>query len=355
MTVRLTWLLITLSVPLLTLVTCANPQPLPVAPTPIPTLIPATLPPQPTATLRPAALGVTFPSRRPSGRVAGELYQQNCANCHGINGTGAVPGARDLSDADYLRGETPLRFYQIISDGRGSMPGWQEQLSADERWDLAFYIWHFATSAEILGRGEAIYQQNCATCHGSNGKGVVPDTADFTNVEWMAVRAPTDFFQVVTEGRGTMPSWQGRLSPAERWAAIEYLRTFAYEPPTSPRTAMLTEASPTPSPTEEPTATPVPSTATPTPEAAATSEAEAAPPAGEAADGERLFADTGCVACHGAAGEGGLGPKLVGVEKSDAELFAAINSGIPGTAMMPFGDRLSDEEIRDLIAFIREL
>jgi mono/diheme cytochrome c family protein len=27
-----------------------------------------------------------------------------------------------------------------------------------------------------------------------------------------------------------MPAWQDRLSPEERWAAIEYVRAFGYEP-----------------------------------------------------------------------------------------------------------------------------
>jgi mono/diheme cytochrome c family protein len=91
------------------------------------------------------------------------------------------------------------------------------------------------------------------------------------------------------------------------------------------------------------------------PEEAATPRAETATSAGDAANGEKLFAAHGCGACHGTAGEGGVGPKLVGAEETDAELFAAIKSGVPGTAMMAFGDRLSDEEIRDLIAFIRQL
>ncbi|MFQ5593746.1 MAG: cytochrome c [Anaerolineae bacterium] len=348
MTGRPTWLLIILSMFLVALTSCANPQPLPVAPTTIPTLIPATLPPEPTATLRPAALGVVFPSRQPSARAASALYQQNCANCHGVDGQGLVPNARNLSDADYMRGQSPLRFYQIISDGRNEMPAWQNEMPVDNRWDLAFYTWSFATPSDMLDQGKAVFQQNCVTCHGPDGKGVVPGTPDFTNVESVAGKAPSDFFQVVTEGKGTMPSWQGRLSPDERWAAIEYMRTFAYEPASSPGAATSSQAPPAASPTEEPTATPLT-------KVVGTSEAGAEATGGDAANGEQLFVDNGCVACHGDAGEGGVGPALAGIEDGDEELFDAIKNGKTGTAMVAFGASLSDNAIRDLLAFIRQL
>lgn len=352
---HLAWVAITLFMIVLAASSCANPQPLPVAPTKIPTLIPATLPPEPSPTLRPAALGVTFPSRPPSAQTAEEPYRQNCANCHGDDGKGLVPDARNFSDADYLRGESPLRFYQIISDGRGSMPPWQDQLTVDQRWDLAFYVWNFAIPKQTLDRGEAIYQQNCVACHGADGKGVVPGTPDFTSVEWMSTRSPGDFFQVVTEGRGTMPSWQGRLSAAERWAAIEYLRTFAYEPAARLDATTRGQAPAAPSPTEEPTATSAPPTVAPPSEATETPEVQAVPAPGDADNGSQLFVATGCVACHGAAGEGGVGPKLAGIEDEDAELFDAIKNGRAGTAMLGFGNQLSDADIRDLIAFIRQL
>ncbi|MFQ5340129.1 MAG: c-type cytochrome [Anaerolineae bacterium] len=220
-----------LAITLLALLGCVASEqpPVVIATTPIPSLIPATLPPQPIATLMPAAVQVTFPSRRPSTKAAASQYQERCITCHGPEGQGVVPGARNFSDVDYLRGQSPLRLYEIISDGRGSMPGWADVLSVNERWDLAFYVWNFAASLLVLQRGEAIYQRNCATCHNADGTGSVPGTPDFTQVEWMAGYAPRDFFKVLTEGQGSMPSWQGKLSPEERWASIEFIRSLAYE------------------------------------------------------------------------------------------------------------------------------
>ncbi|MFQ5592689.1 MAG: c-type cytochrome [Anaerolineae bacterium] len=213
------------------LLSCSAPQQPVVYTTPIPSLIPATLPPPPAATPLPVGLEVTFPSRQPSPPTAGPLFQEHCATCHGPEGKGIVPNARNLSDVDYLRGQSPLRLYDIISNGRGSMPGWVDTLSVNERWDLVFYTWNFASSPLVVKLGKAIYQQNCATCHSADGTGSVPGAPDFTNIEWVASHAPRDFFKVLTEGQGGMPSWQGKLSPDERWASIEYIRAFAYEQP----------------------------------------------------------------------------------------------------------------------------
>jgi len=330
---RLTWLLILLSLSLATVVVlgCTSPQPLPVAPTAIPTLIPATLPPEPTATLRPAALGVTFPSRRPSVQAAAVLYQQHCANCHGPDGKGLVPNARDFSDADYMRGQSPLRFYQIITDGRNEMPGWQDQLSVDERWDLAFYAWSFATSSEMLEQGKTIYAQNCITCHGPDGKGVVPGAPDFTDIERVASRTPSELFTVVTEGRGVMPSWQGRLTPDERWAAIEYLRTFAYEPATVASAATPSET-PTTESAQEPTATPA--------------EAAVVIPV--------TYVQKGCVGCHGDKAQGLVGPILAGLPTE--HIKNTVRSGVPEAGMPPFdSSALSDEDLEALAQALHAL
>jgi mono/diheme cytochrome c family protein len=206
------------------------------------------------------------------------------------------------------------------------MPGWQDKLSVDERWDLAFYIWNFAIPLEMLNQGKTIFEQNCVACHGPDGKGVVPGAPDFTNVEWMASRAPSEFFQVVTEGRGTMPSWQGRLSPDERWAAIEYIRSFAYEPVSSAATTTSSQAPPAASPTEEP------------------------PPAAIPA----LYAEKGCVACHGDKAQGLIGPILAGV--SVRHIKAVVRSGAPDEGMPPFDQKaISDDDLETLAQALNSL
>src|SRR3954471_290874 len=72
--------------------------------------------------------------------------------------------------------------------------------------------------------------------------------------------------------------------------------------------------------------------------------------------GEALF-QTHCSYCHGSFGEGGRGADLTaGVYRHggrDAELYASVRNGIPGTEMAPV--RVSDEDVWKMIAFVRRL
>jgi aldose sugar dehydrogenase len=66
-----------------------------------------------------------------------------------------------------------------------------------------------------------------------------------------------------------------------------------------------------------------------------------------------------CANCHGQNGSGGSAPSLLDDEwthgGSDAELAASIENGWPGTPMPPFGATLSDQDIRAMVIYIREL
>ena len=71
----------------------------------------------------------------------------------------------------------------------------------------------------------------------------------------------------------------------------------------------------------------------------------------------RLY-ETNCAVCHGANRQGitELGPALTSqslAELSDAEIRDTILNGRPGTAMVGFTDRLSQEEIDALLQLIK--
>ena len=83
-----------------------------------------------------------------------------------------------------------------------------------------------------------------------------------------------------------------------------------------------------------------------------------APAGGDQANGAAIFA-ANCAACHGENAAGGaVGPTLVSAEmaaKDDDHYRQTLLNGIEGTAMAAWGDRLSAQEIEDVIAFLRSL
>ncbi len=78
----------------------------------------------------------------------------------------------------------------------------------------------------------------------------------------------------------------------------------------------------------------------------------------DAAAGAYIFR-TYCSSCHGLKGQGVRGPDLARGNfthgDSDADLARAISRGIPGTGMPAFGEYLSDEAVRQVVAYVRSL
>jgi cytochrome c oxidase cbb3-type subunit 3 len=214
---------------LVALAACNTPQPLPVAPTPIPTLIPATLPPPDQGAAEAVTAGVVFPSAPPSQAAGETIFKENCASCHGEDGTGKVDKARNFTDADYMRAAAPVDFFQTVSGGRDAMPGFKDKLSDEQRWSAVYYLWGFSVKQDMLAQGKTAYEANCVACHGPDGQGAIPQAAKFSP-EFISKYPTTQFYQSVSGGKGIMPAWQDRLGSDERWAAIEYARSFAYEP-----------------------------------------------------------------------------------------------------------------------------
>ena len=96
-------------------------------------------------------LGITLdelPAQTPSLARGAEVYQANCAGCHGAIGRGDGPMAKglqpppaNLADGAGLRDVSPLDYYRRISIGTvgTAMPAFEGRLPADDRWAAALY------------------------------------------------------------------------------------------------------------------------------------------------------------------------------------------------------------------------
>lgn len=214
---------------------------------------------------------------------------------------------------------------------------------------------------ELVTLGEGLFAGGCSACHAAED-GTGPALTGMgeraaTRVEGMSAeeylhQSIADPSAYVVEGfSDIMPKTYG-----EQFSETELNGLVAY---------ILAEsggvAAATPEPTEK---------AGPTEEAEPTEEVEpteeAASPAGDPAAGEELFA-TNCSACH--AEEDGAGPPLAGIgeraatrvdgmsaeeylHESIVDPAAYVVEGFAPIMPKDYADKLSEEEITDLIAYL---
>jgi mono/diheme cytochrome c family protein len=89
-------------------------------------------------------------------------------------------------------------------------------------------------SAAALRAASPLYHENCAQCHGEEGKGDGPEgkmydpsPADFTAAKRMNPLTDGQIFYQISEGRKPMPSFKKKLSTEQRWQLVLFVRSFA--------------------------------------------------------------------------------------------------------------------------------
>ena len=94
-----------------------------------------------------------------------------------------------------------------------------------------------APTEASLAAARAIFLDNCAQCHGEDGKGEGPEAAmydvkpaNFTDAHMMGEMTDGEIFWKISEGRRPMPTFKKRLTEEQRWQLVNYLRTFAPKP-----------------------------------------------------------------------------------------------------------------------------
>jgi len=215
-------------------------------------------------------------------------------------------------------------------------------------------------TVESREHGRRLYDANCVQCHGVRGAGdgygapfLVPPPRDFVEAEYrfrttQGGELPTDedLFRTISRGaNGTgMPPWSYMLDEEERWALVDYVKSFSarFEAGSAPAVA----------------------------------EIPAAPPAGgDVHRGKLVYESMKCAKCHGDAGRGDGPSALTLVDSkerhinsrdftspgsfrtgwSDREIVRTFETGMNGTPMPSFSGVMTPQEEYDLAVYVRSL
>lgn len=173
-----------------------------------------------------------------AGRSA---FGDNCATCHGSGGQGAI-GYPNLNDDVWLWGgklediqhtlrvgirstHEDTRFTQMPSYGRDNL------LTREQIGDLVEYVVHLsgrAADAAAVDRAAPIFEQQCASCHGPDGRGDQSQGApNLTDQEWLyGGDRSTIQYTIYYARNGVMPTWAGRLDDATINALAVYVHAL---------------------------------------------------------------------------------------------------------------------------------
>jgi len=157
----------------------------------------------------------------PQARAMGErIYLNYCAQCHASDARGSK-GFPNLTDHDWLYGGEPAAIKTSILEGRaGMMPALGAALGEDGTKDVAHHVLslsgqsHDALRAD---RGREKFAQNCAACHGAEGKGnPMMGAPNLTDGVWLYGGGESVIVETINKGRnGRMPAHEEFLGEAK--------------------------------------------------------------------------------------------------------------------------------------------
>ncbi len=321
----------------------------------------------------------------------GAAYKAHaCLGCHTIEENGKLIGGQQSAalqksgqryDKDWLFrfGLNPQDF--VPHSGEFLADATEPQLRAVIGYLMVqgvpdFQYYEPWTSPEFsqadAGRGNVLYKEYCAQCHGLTGKGDGPAASGLEPKPAIHANMPFDklpmeyLYTVINHGgvavgkSPNMPYWGLTIGQQGVADVIAYLKVTFKGIPEVP-TAAGGQSGVCVQPRKTAKA----------PDAILTKTNPLSSSAGAIKAGKELFLKTpqpvACVMCHGEQGDGKglMGAALVPPPRnftcgammrdiSDGQLFWIIKNGSPGTGMMSFAS-LPDEHVWQLIHYIRSL
>lgn len=176
-------------------------------------------------------------------QVGQSVFGDNCATCHGAGGAGAK-GYPNLRDDVWLYGGALEDIHRTIAVGirsghpqaRGEtvMPafGRDQMLNSGQVRDLTEYVVALSgrkADAAAVGRARQTFSDQCASCHGVDGRGNLAKGApNLTDAEWLYGSGRDAITDQIWNGRnGVMPTWEARFSPETLKALAVYIHANA--------------------------------------------------------------------------------------------------------------------------------
>ncbi|MCA0248718.1 MAG: cytochrome-c oxidase, cbb3-type subunit III [Proteobacteria bacterium] len=153
-------------------------------------------------------------------------FQTNCMQCHGAGGAGSH-GFPNLVDDDWIWGGSLDQIRATIEHGirnaddksrQSMMPrfGVDGMLTGAQIAAVTDYVLSLSGKAQATPEGAQIFKDQCAACHGPEGKGNqelgAPSLADGI---WLYGGNRDAIYRSIFYARnGSMPAWTGRLDEA---------------------------------------------------------------------------------------------------------------------------------------------
>ena len=167
-------------------------------------------------------------------RRARAVWDERCAGCHGLTGTGGDkgPDLKDYNSRVWIRGflmdpEGPLYMGPAkLEKGMRPVEGTPEELDA-----LTEYIYAETGASDVdqarVGRGrDLLSPKDCDTCHDFDGQGEndEPEFKGRGTQKWIAGVISDASHALLFGDRNKMPKFASKLAPAE----ITELAAFVY-------------------------------------------------------------------------------------------------------------------------------
>lgn len=168
-----------------------------------------------------AAASIDEMRERPDALALGEqLFSVYCAECHAEDGTG-TRGVPDLTTGALTYGDSAAAIRATITGGRrAEMPAMGRDLGEVEIGQVVAYVETLGSDAALGDyeqRGKAIYDAECAECHGPEGRGLADrGTPSLTDDKWQHGGSMMSIRLSITRGtESRCPAHEGELTAAE--------------------------------------------------------------------------------------------------------------------------------------------